>query len=626
MIKTLYAFRSLLVVALLLSLVVVVQFGSEYSSTLTAIKNYFAGNADNVPPVALVSTTARDKQFSPAISQVSDEILLRFKDSVTEEEQERIIKGWGFSKKEEIKQVKIKVLSVPEEARDAIIAALSKNPKIDFVEPNWLLPPSFTPNDQYYSNAWHLPKISLPEAWDATQGNSNITIAILDSGVDVNHPDLSGKIVAGRNTYDNNTDVTDVTGHGTTVAGSAAAMSNNTIGVAAPAIKNSIMPLRVTNTSGWGVSSAITSGLTWAADNGAKVANLSFGGIHSSASVKSAAQYFKSKGGLVVAAAGNYGTDDGLLDNSEIISVSATGNTDQLASWSSFGKYIDVSAPGVGIYSTLKGGVYSPVSGTSFSSPVTAGVIALIYSAKSGLTPQQVEQYLEQGADDLGDSGYDIKYGWGRINAARSIALALGSTSTPPVPSPSLDTTSPSVGIVFPTNGTTVSGTVSVNINASDASGVAKVELYVDGVLKGSDTSSPFVIAWVSTSASNGNHTLQARAYDSVGNVGLSDINTINVNNTSDTVQPVVSITEPSANSTIPSKGQLTIHVTAKDNVAVKQIDILFDGLLRNSCSNTTSCSTRVNINKVSAGPHSISARATDTNGNVATATIVVSK
>src|SRR6185437_470444 len=154
------------------------------------------------------------------------------------------------------------------------------------------------------------------------------------------------------------------------VAGVVAALGNNSMGVAGVAFNARLMPIRVTDTSGYASISALASGLTYAADHGARVANMSFA-VQSYSSVISAAQYFMNKGGVVMNSAGNYGTLDSTAPSNALVSVSATTSSDTLASWSSYGPYVDVSAPGVSIWTTTMGGGYGAVSGTSFSSPLT---------------------------------------------------------------------------------------------------------------------------------------------------------------------------------------------------------------------------------------------------------------
>ena len=248
------------------------------------------------------------------------------------------------------------------------------------------------------------------------------------------HPDLASKMVPGRNIYNNNSDTSDIGGHGTAVAGTAAASSNNADGVASVAWGCKIMPIRVTDLSGYATFSAMASGLQWAADHGARVANLSFNASDSS-TVKSAAQYFQNKGGVVAVASGNQATFNSAADNAYVLTVGATDANDVLASFSNTGNNIDLTAPGTNIRTTAKGGGYVSTAGTSVSAPIVAGVAALVMSANPSLTPMQVQDILKQSADDLGATGWDANYGRGRVNAARAVSLAQGGGTT--------DTTSP---------------------------------------------------------------------------------------------------------------------------------------------------------------------------------------
>jgi subtilisin family serine protease len=187
--------------------------------------------------------------------------------------------------------------------------ALAKNPHVKFAELDEAMRPELIPNDPYYGNAWHLPRIDAPSAWDASTG-LGVTVAILDTGVDATHPDLIAALVPGWNTYDNNSNSSDVHGHGTAVAGTAAASGANAAGVAGVAWRARIMPVRVTDTAGYAYVSTLSSGITWAADHGARVANASFSVAAGSSTIATAAQYMRSKGGVVVVAAGNSGIQE----------------------------------------------------------------------------------------------------------------------------------------------------------------------------------------------------------------------------------------------------------------------------------------------------------------------------
>lgn len=314
-------------------------------------------------------------------------------------------------------QSELHVVELPGNASEkAVIERLSKNPHVKFAELDRLVKSNFVPNDPYFGSAWHLGKVNAPAAWDLGQG-SGVTIAILDSGVDGSHPDLAAQMVPGYNFYDNNTNTADVFGHGTAVAGVAAAASNNGVGVTGVAGQAKIMPIRVSDLNGWAYYSTITQGITYAADHGARIANASFAGVAGSASIQNAAQYMKSKGGLVFVSAGNNGVDENVAPTTTLIPVSATDEWDNRTSWSSYGSFVALSAPGI-TYTTSRGGSYQQWSGTSFSSPLAAGVAALMMSAKPSLDVGQVEQLLYASAVDIGAPGRDIYYGYGQIGRA----------------------------------------------------------------------------------------------------------------------------------------------------------------------------------------------------------------
>ena len=335
----------------------------------------------------------------------------------------------------------------------AVQALLAHHPAFKFAELDRRAAPALVTNDPYLGSAWHLGKINAGQAWDVTQG-SGITIAILDTGISGSHPDLIARLVPGWNFYDNNSDTSDVHGHGTAVAGAAAATSNNGAGVASVAGAAKLLPVRIADANAYAYWSTVAQGLTYAADQGARVANISYVGVAASASVQSAAQYMRSKGGLVVVAAGNNGINENIVPTTTMSPVSATDGADLLASWSSYGTFVALAAPGVGIWTTARSGGYESWSGTSLASPVTAGVVALMMAAKPTLANSQVESLLYSSSVDLGSAGRDIYFGYGRINAAAAVAAAQSAVTT--------DTTAPSAAISAPAALATVSGLVPI--------------------------------------------------------------------------------------------------------------------------------------------------------------------
>ena len=211
------------------------------------------------------------------------QILVKAKAGLSAIEFGRALKRNNARSIETIGSLKVHVVNVPEHAEEAVVRALSKNPHIEFAELDMAVEvDEFVPNDPQFGSAWHLPKIQATSAWDFTSAEG-ITIAILDTGVDGTHPDLAGNMVLGWNAVDGSSDTSDVMGHGTAVAGTAAAAGNNSNGVASVAWSAQIMPIRITNRSdGYAYWSDAARGLNWAADNGADVANISFAMTNSS--------------------------------------------------------------------------------------------------------------------------------------------------------------------------------------------------------------------------------------------------------------------------------------------------------------------------------------------------------
>lgn len=504
------------------------QIGSASDFRIKSMSTYQANNAAHTGPANLGGITA----LAVLVGSISISaapapagfmrLLVKPKAHVAEQRLKEIFETEGVEQEGVMPQIGIRILKVSEAHRARVIWALQHNPNFEFTEPDAAVAPDFIPNDPSYGSQWHLPKINGPTAWDSTTGASGVVIAILDSGVNASHVDLVSQMVPGWNFYDNNSNTTDVYGHGTKVAGSAAAAGNNAQGVAGVAWGCRIMPIRISDTAGYGYISTITQGLTFAADQGARVANVSFS-VSTSPSVASAAQYFQSRGGVVTISAGNASTFDASGDNPYVLTVSATGSTDALASWSNTGNNVDISAPGVGIYTTTSAGGYASVSGTSFSAPVVAGVAALAISANPLLSSNQIQDILKLSALDLGTAGWDSQYGAGRVNAAAAVALALA-TSPASDPPPQPDTNAPTAKISSPTNEATVSGTVSVKISGTDDQAVVMVRLFINGSLAGESATSTASFSWSTLSSADGGYSLEARAYDEAGNSGSTTI------------------------------------------------------------------------------------------------------
>jgi thermitase len=278
----------------------------------------------------------------------------------------------------------ISVLDVPEKDSAAIMESLRASGLFSFVERDYYARTAAVPNDPSFASQWHLAAIQAPQAWDLSTGSSGIISAVIDSGVDATHPDLASKIRTDID-YDyvnNDSTAQDDNGHGTHVAGISAAITNNSTGIAGMCPNCSILPVKVLDASGSGTYSAIASGIRYAADKGAKVINMSLGGSAGSTTLSDAVNYANGKGVLLACAAGNSNTSAASYPAyySACVAVAATDSSDNRASFSNYGSWVDTSAPGVSIYATYWNNTYSTLSGTSMATPHVAGLAGLLFS------------------------------------------------------------------------------------------------------------------------------------------------------------------------------------------------------------------------------------------------------
>jgi thermitase len=538
-------------------------------------------------------------------SIVTGRILVKFRPQVDNQRARALLAQGNAVEDGQIGPLGVRVLKVSTNAEVAVARAFANRPEVEFAEADQWVEPDRIPNDPDFPSQWHLTKIGGPTAWDTTTGSGSITIAILDTGVDGTHADLAAKMVPGWNAWDNNSDTRDVYGHGTSVAGAATAAGDNFTGVSSVSWNTRIMPMRISDTAGYSTYSVVANALIWAADHGARVANLSYS-FTNSATVKSAAQYFQQKGGVVVMSSGNNATFDPTADNPYVLTVSATNAYDGITSWSNTGNNVDLSSPGESILTTANGGGYRWASGTSFSAPIVAGVAALVLSANPSLSASQVQNILKSSADDLGSSGWDATYGSGRVNAAAAVAQALGSSG-----GVGGDTTAPTITFSFPAASAILAGTVTAQVSASDASGIQSVTL--NSPVSATDNSAPYEFPINTTTLSNGSHTLMATATDAAGNTASASI-IVTVSNVADTVAPVPTISSPGNGATV--SGNITINASATDNVGAVRMELWIDGSLR-ATSNTSNLSSRWNTKSASKGTHTIHVKAFDAANNM---------
>lgn len=358
------------------------------------------------------------------------------------------------------------------------IRKLRRNPFVEYAEPNYIRKPLRLPNDDFFDLQWNYPLINLPQAWDLTVGSPEITVAVLDTGILSDHPDLKNRLAPGYDFVsdaemandgdgidpdptDPGDDLHEISSfHGTHVAGIVAAETDNLEGVAGVTWETRLMPLRVLGLGG-GTDADIAQGIRYAAglsnasgtlpDRPADVINMSFGGPGSSQTVNDAVQAARATGVIPVAAAGNDNNSDPFYPASYagVLSVAAVDLASQKAAYSNFGPQIDLTAPGGdagrdlngdghpdGILSTVGDGdgnfIYRFLSGTSFSAPHVAGVVALMRGVNSSLAPADIDLLIAgthpetdiRITRDLGDPGRDDLYGHGLIDASRAVLAA----------------------------------------------------------------------------------------------------------------------------------------------------------------------------------------------------------
>jgi thermitase len=422
-----------LIVLVLVSLLLVIN--SFWPVAPVMGKTTGLGNQDTPPEIPLGP--------APVSGFKSGELLVAFKPGISVGAAGVLMREANATLIRQLYGSEVELWRVPEGQELALVETLKGNPSVAFAEPNYRYQAFDTvPNDPKWNNQWGLPGTQMPGAWDITTGSSDVTIAIIDTGIDPNHPDLADKIVAGHDFVDNDANPRDENGHGTHVAGIAAALTNNNKGIAGVDWGARIMPVRVLNEESSGYNSDITEGISWAYEHGADVLNLSLGGSDYSQAMQNAINKAHNNGSLVVAAMGN-SRQEGNPTNypaayDNVFAVAALGPTSAYSSFSQYGPHCDISAPGgdmkyyqdpKGIYSTMPTYPvymttfynyyqdYDYVNGTSQATPHVAGLAALIWSVDPGLTPDEVQALIETSADDLGAPGWDEDYGHGRINA-----------------------------------------------------------------------------------------------------------------------------------------------------------------------------------------------------------------
>ena len=314
------------------------------------------------------------------------------------------------------------------------LAELRKDAAVAYAEPAQLVELEKEINDPKAGDQYSLKVTSTDLAWDVQEGDIKTVVAIVDSGIDMGHPDLKNKLVDTSNVLDNDKNARDDHGHGTHCAGIAAAISNNNEGIAGVAPGVGLMAVKVLDARGRGSDATIAQGVVYAADNGAKVISMSLGLYKRSKVLEDALQYAQDKDVLLVASAGNNNAENDPVSKPHlpsthpgVVEVAATDDRDQKARFSNWGKTVSVAAPGVQILSTLptysvgRDRNYGLMSGTSMAAPFVAGLAGLVRSQYPNLTQAQVKAKIEAASDDLGNKGFDLQFGHGRVNSLKAV-------------------------------------------------------------------------------------------------------------------------------------------------------------------------------------------------------------
>lgn len=392
----------------------------------------------------------------------ADWVVVKFKPEIPAELAAGVISAYGAREIGRIEAIGVTKIQIPSGLSvEEMIFALNQNPDIEYAEPDYVCRISDTPNDPYFKNQYALnntgqeigtggPKgkanadIGATTAWGETKGTGETVIAIIDTGVDLLHPDIKNKVKSsGRDFVNGDFDASDDHGHGSHIAGIAAADTDNGIGVAGVAWDCKILPIKVLDDTGYGWDYWVSDGIIWAADNGADVINISLGqvGDEPAGYLRDALKYAYDKGIVIVAAAGNEGgsVEYPAAYDAYCLAVAATDYDDNRTDWSNFGSEVDVAAPGDRVLSLVptwypekvwgdpSAVPYGYGDGTSMAAPHVAGLAALIKSLKPWLEADEVMNVIRYSADDVNSAqhkGKDNYIGYGRINMEKALVPA----------------------------------------------------------------------------------------------------------------------------------------------------------------------------------------------------------
>ncbi|MGC1954341.1 MAG: S8 family serine peptidase, partial [Gammaproteobacteria bacterium] len=373
-----------------------------------------------------------DTQPDPKAEYIANELLLQFPPDLGERNVGDIVGAFGgeiFATADD-PLTKIGYYRVRfAEGTDimALAPILLDETPAEAAEPNYLAHAMLdSPNDPLYPLQWGLIRIEVPAAWGVTLGQGNVLVAVLDSGIDPAHPELRGALTAGWDFSADDNDPFDEQGHGTAMAGIIAAAMNNEQGIAGVAPGIRLMSVRVLDGAGRGSYAEVMSGLIYAADQGARVINMSFGGYGESRALSLALAYAHQKGALLIGAAGNEGINARVFPAADplVIGVASTDSNNERSEASNWGMHVLLAAPGERVPTLLPNEQYALVTGTSAAAAQVTGIAALAFSINPALLNVQCAQLLIDSAENLGPPGWDERFGFGQINAAHAVRAA----------------------------------------------------------------------------------------------------------------------------------------------------------------------------------------------------------
>lgn len=420
---------------------------------------------------------AQDDGYAPGV------VLVKFRDGADHTMVDRVIQRHGLQLSKVLPRVNVQRMRIPAGESEVVLARLlaSYSTIVEFAEPDYRRSTRHIPNDPMFFQQLDLMRIQMPTVWEATKGSRSVIVAVLDTGIDLDHPDLvnalwqnPGEFPGNSVDDDHNGYVDDVAGydfagdganpkpadedgvpndtldHATHVSGTIVAQQNNNIGVSGIAPRCRVMPVRVLGgLLGSGYSSDIIEGITYAVDNGAKVINMSLGGTSKSMGEFNALKYAWTHNVFIAAASGNSGDGRNPIEYPSAypftMSVGATDINDIIGYFSTFNAFVEVVAPGVDILSTVPDDTYAQTnwSGTSMATPHVSGLAALLYSQYPGIANWEVRAMLQSGTVKLGTPAWDPHFGYGRIDGLLTFEL--------PRPSPTkLKLLTPAPGSVHP--------------------------------------------------------------------------------------------------------------------------------------------------------------------------------